>query len=481
MSVHPINAEARAALARALLGIIIAALLYLTTVPFRMEQSSNFAKKWERAEIIPFHLRKGERYHPSDLLGNFLLFIPFGFALQGWRMEKRRDAALRIWPVVGGGMLFSLGIEMAQFFLRDRYTSINDWVLNVAGAGVGALAARRFYSAGLDRGLLLLRRIAQRPGVMALLALLATHALWQLQPFNFTLSTNNMLRKWLQWKFSLGYLAALPREILTLDRREYWPLAAVEYFLFGAIVGGQFTLCWRWYWPARAGRFWGGLAFVAALVMIIALLQFLVIGSNPDVLPLLAMAAGLVLGTMAMKNLSRGAAELYASPLQPPRAEGLLFASFLLLFALLVLRPDLPDLRVLQIPGSKEFSSLHPAAFFTALLASVHPSRLSLGGSAYFRLFLKLLLITVPLAFAFAKIQRDRSRAGYRQNAGRIMALGVGLGLAAQALRFFIWGSSVSLLAVAALALGGAAGTRLESWWNGFKPDLHKPNPEQLT
>ncbi len=458
--------------------LVVVVLLYVTTVPFGVEIPPNFGKKWERTEILPFYLRQGERYHPSDLLGNFLLFLPFGFALQGWRLERRREQAAGLWPTIGSGMLMSLAIETMQFLLRDRYTSINDWILNVAGTAAGAWIARNYYAAQLERGIRLGRRLLQRPAVLVLLLLLFIHALWMLSPFNFTLATHNFVRKWQHWKFSVNYLASLPLEMLTLDRREYWPLVLLENLLFGSILGGQFVLCQRWYRPGDRRFFRIGIALLGLALCLIAFLQFIVIGSNPDALPLLAVTSGLMLGLILMKKwVARRLLMMDGVTQLSPRTEALLLVPGFLLFALLLLRPDLPDLRVAQMQDAQHLSAQQSIqAFFTQLCTSVRPSFLSLGGSAYFRLFLKLLFVTIPLAFALATIKPRRQGAPYPLGVLHMLLLCTALGLAAQALRFCFWGSSVNLLAVFALALGGGAGVWMETWWEKYDSNLQPSN-----
>jgi glycopeptide antibiotics resistance protein len=454
---------------------VVVALLYVTTVPFGLEVPANFARKWQRTEILPFYLRKGEIYHPSDLLGNFLLFLPFGFALQGWRRERRGPRNASLWPTIAGGMVMSFAIEATQFFLKDRFTSINDWVLNVAGTAAGAALAQGYYTTALDRWLRTNRRLLQRPGVLVLLLLLAAYALWMLLPFNFTLSTSNLQRKWLQWKFSAAYLAALPHESLTLDRREYWPLVVCENVLFGLLLGGQFVLCCRWYRPENLRFFRGGIALLGFALILITFSQFVVIGSNPDVLPLMAAALGLTIGLIIMRKGAAGTEQLPVWSMRASPTAPLLFTPLILLFLLLLGRPDLPDLRVAQTQTLQNNASGDAmAVLFAHLRDSMRPSFLHLGGSAYFRLFLKLLLITTPVAFALAQIKPRRFNIARGLEYLAVILLAAAAGLLAQVLRFLLWKGGISLLAVLALMMGGTIGFWVANWWEKFTLELRQ-------
>ena len=184
---------------------------------------------------------------------------------------------------------------------------------------------------------------------------------------------------------------------------------------------------------------------------------------------MLAVVSGAMLGIFIMTK--KAAPPLIAPGMQQlsRRVETWFLLPGLLLLTLLLLRPDLPDLRVMQMPEMQNSSAQSSTeAFFTYLLHSVRPSVLSLGGSAYFRLFLKLLLVTAALAFALATVRSQRLDAGRKQDIIKVLWGCALLGLGVQALRFYLWQGGISLLAVFALALGGASGVWLENCWRQF-------------
>ncbi len=73
------------------------------------------------------------------LAGNVVVFAPLGFtlylALNGHPFKRRFLMS------GSGGALLSLFIELAQMTRPSRVSSLEDWLLNTAGATLGALAA----------------------------------------------------------------------------------------------------------------------------------------------------------------------------------------------------------------------------------------------------------------------------------------------------------------------------------------------------
>ncbi|MEV6105055.1 VanZ family protein [Streptomyces sp. NPDC051940] len=78
-----------------------------------------------------------------QVVGNLLVFAAFGF------LAPLRFAALasvsRILALAAGG---SVLVEVAQYVLRlDRVSSVDDVLLNAAGAGLAAMVSRRWWRA----------------------------------------------------------------------------------------------------------------------------------------------------------------------------------------------------------------------------------------------------------------------------------------------------------------------------------------------
>lgn len=78
-----------------------------------------------------------------QIVGNLLVFAALGF------FAPIRFAALASVPrILALGAACSLLVEIAQYVLRlDRVSSVDDVLLNAAGAGLAALASRRWWRA----------------------------------------------------------------------------------------------------------------------------------------------------------------------------------------------------------------------------------------------------------------------------------------------------------------------------------------------
>lgn len=456
-------------ISRAILVTVILLLIYVTAVPFGLIAPKRYPDKWQRTELVPFYPNPGARLTGSDTFANLLLFLPFGFFLQGWYQLRGSAQRLRFGKTLLFAALLSASIEALQFFLKDRFSSINDVMFNVIGAGAGALAAHFFYQRTLARSFQFWQMLRARPGLLVLAALSACYLFWMLLPLNFTLALHNIQRKVVQWQYSFEHLRTLAMQPYTLDLREYWLLVIVEHVLYGLVLGEVYALCARWYWPAARRYYWLGVLAMLAGLSGLAAMQFCVIGANPDVLTLLSSACGFMLGLALMQALTQPRHHAPHLPLGfDYYTEAALVIPYFLFFLLLVLRPDLPDLRV-EAPVLAANNSMQTSLFLDfarRLVQSVQPEILQQGGSAYLRLFVKLMAASMFLMFVLLYLFPQHVRQTQARERRHFVGGVVLFGVAAQALRFLLWGASVSLVAVAAITLGATFAALLAIWWH---------------
>jgi glycopeptide antibiotics resistance protein len=115
--------------------------------------------QWHRVTWVPFH---GFEDRPSDVVVNFLLFVPFGWSFAKTRRVARHPAAAALAATVASAAVVSIAVEIPQLFYRLRDPSATDVVMAMCGAGAGSLASQalnRRHAGGAPR-----RREARQSG-----------------------------------------------------------------------------------------------------------------------------------------------------------------------------------------------------------------------------------------------------------------------------------------------------------------------------
>lgn len=150
--------EVKLALSNILLTFSILFVLYLTMIPhgrIRTGMDSGSAHYFNY-NLNPIHLFE-DLQHASlfylivDIIGNIILFVPFGIFL------TMRFPELKVAHVGFVGAFFSSTIECIQLFLPNRMTDIDDVILNTTGAIVGYLLFR-FVESAREENLEMTRR-----------------------------------------------------------------------------------------------------------------------------------------------------------------------------------------------------------------------------------------------------------------------------------------------------------------------------------
>ncbi len=145
----PLDVALHRAVLDALLVLSILVILVVTLVP-------QPGLGGRRVSLVPFReirqaISEGTVAGTGLLavLGNVLVFVPFGFVA-----STRWPSLARLSSIAVAAALFSISLEVAQYFMGGRSSSIDDVLLNTAGATLGALAAwaLRELHAGRDPG-----------------------------------------------------------------------------------------------------------------------------------------------------------------------------------------------------------------------------------------------------------------------------------------------------------------------------------------
>lgn len=100
-------------------------------------------REWGYEEIIRLHIE----WVPSagGMAGNFLnflLYIPFGWAVSYWKVQTCRKISW--WKTAAAGLLFSILCELTQYLTHRGWADVNDIVFNTIGTVAGIWLMKRF-------------------------------------------------------------------------------------------------------------------------------------------------------------------------------------------------------------------------------------------------------------------------------------------------------------------------------------------------
>jgi len=164
-----------------------------------------WADAWRSFLSLPYrHLGIASR---SDLVANVLLFIPLTFFAMGalTRENTRRHRWAAALLVLLGAAVLSAAIEFVQVYFPPRTQSLNDVVAEAAGS-VAGIAAWFLWGGAVSRWArsLLAEHDPYRLAVRVLAAYVVVLTIYQLLPFDLTISPGELYQKWKEGKVCLS-------------------------------------------------------------------------------------------------------------------------------------------------------------------------------------------------------------------------------------------------------------------------------------
>ncbi len=262
----------------------------------------------------------------SDLMANFMLFIPLGYlALGATEAGGRRSAALRLITVptvLAALAVWSIAIELAQVWFPPRTVSLNDLFAQMIGGAGGAMlwmVLGRWVHRRLSLVLSHWHSAAsrQRLGQLYLLFIL----FYSLLPLDFTIDSAELTRKWQTMSLWTGADGASWLTIATglvKNTVAFLPVGVVLLMGYPA--------------AARGGPGAGAAALATVLVLILETIQFFIYSGVCSVLGAGASLLGALLGiTLAQRRMSEEGT-LPSAPRPLPAAALLGYAAIWLVY-----------------------------------------------------------------------------------------------------------------------------------------------------
>ncbi len=166
--------------------------IYNTLIPFQFDVPlGDFWHQLGKVSPIPYFQEDGDRASMTDIIGNIILFIPFGFFCYMFLYHINRSKRLFISTLAGA--LLSAAIEFAQLFISSRDTALHDLINNTLGSFIGAsiagIYARQVSTQVYQIVTDLLKR---KPAMLYLVCILIAQSITAIMPFTVSISVSSL-------------------------------------------------------------------------------------------------------------------------------------------------------------------------------------------------------------------------------------------------------------------------------------------------
>jgi len=210
----------------------------------------------------------------TDIVGNILLFMPFGFL--GFVFLSQRNARNPFVFIGIAGFALSLLIEFLQLFIANRNTAPHDLFNNTFGTIIGATAAAIYAGAvGRYARKALLELYKEQPYTLIPVTIAIAQSIAAVMPFTVSITVSALKRSLKSTnivpfdyqsfgKLFLGYPNR--QDSLPFD---FTPM--IEDFIFWAAVGYILWICYRLYWENLSR---GTLLLVGLPILFFPLMEF---------------------------------------------------------------------------------------------------------------------------------------------------------------------------------------------------------------
>jgi glycopeptide antibiotics resistance protein len=235
--------------------------LYNTLIPFSFEHGLSDLQ--DLIHNFDFAVLDLDDISLTDIVGNILLFIPYGFLMFMFLQHRGIPHPVFITTVIGMGISFF--IEVMQFFIASRDSAVHDIINNTLGSGIGAVAAS-FYSHQVAENSrkIFYDLLDRKPFLLLLVIIGMAQFITAIMPFTVSISVSDLLDSIKDSNiipFNYQSMGALflnhPNK---LDQQPFDITIMMEDLIFWVAGGYILRLCYRLYWrkkPYRKLLMWG--------------------------------------------------------------------------------------------------------------------------------------------------------------------------------------------------------------------------------
>ena len=225
--------------------------IYNTLIPFEFSYGlSSIGERISAIRWTPYFKARG-MVSLTDIVGNIILFVPFGFLLCMSLIYRNRTNV--ILKTILSGALLSFLIEFTQLFIPGRDSAPHDLINNTLGSGIGAIVASIYFNqiSGYSRKIFY-DLFNSKPFALILVLIGVGQSISAIIPFTVTINVSGI-------KKSLKAVNLIPFDYQSIgklfldspNQNDMLPMdftLFIENILFWIVVGYLIMLCYQLYW-----------------------------------------------------------------------------------------------------------------------------------------------------------------------------------------------------------------------------------------
>ena len=260
--------------------------IYNTLIPFRFDYGlQDLGTRISKVEWRPFSSENG-RVSLTDVVGNIILFVPFGFLLYRVLYYAGKSWPI-LWSVVASAA-FSFSIEFIQLFIEVRSTSPHDLINNTLGGLIGASCAA-VYSANLSsiNRKIFYDLLSRKPFLLIVITIGLLQSIAAIMPFTVSITISDLQHNLKGANLiPFAYQSVGNLFLSSPNRRDELPfdsMAFVGGLIFWTVIGYLLALCYRSYWKNKS---YGRLLLVGLPIVyfpMVELVQLFIVSRISDI------------------------------------------------------------------------------------------------------------------------------------------------------------------------------------------------------
>lgn len=232
-----------------LLGFFVFLIFYNTLIPFQINPDlKDISQLFRTVEFNPFDWRE---ISLTDIAGNILLFIPYGFLMYMFLYYRLSGHPVLIVTLTGA--FISLSIEFMQLFIISRDSAIHDIINNTLGSWIGAAAATIYSQrVAVDTRKIFYDLLERKPFLLLLIILALAQFITAIMPFTVSITISDLIDSIKSSNImpftyqSVGLLFF--KHPNKLDQLPFDMTKLAEDFIFWIVAGYIIMICYRIYW-----------------------------------------------------------------------------------------------------------------------------------------------------------------------------------------------------------------------------------------